>query len=179
MMKRYIPLLAVALFACTNGQGEVDVTVSNQATFPGAPAGAAQLLGNQVVTTDSFVTVDVKSDLEQIGKLGSLTAVISENVVTGTDLSFIKHVKATMETEDGSMPVAVLADLDVPADATSARPQPRCSSATRPSSPTLSEGKIDIHFSIAGQIPDRPITLTHSLVAHLNVDVQGSVLKSF
>ncbi|HEY4012150.1 MAG TPA: hypothetical protein VGM06_02330 [Polyangiaceae bacterium] len=177
-MKRCIPLLAVALFACTNGQGEVDVTVSNQATFPGAPPGVAQLLANQTVTTDSFVTVDVKSDLDQIGKLGSLTAVISENVVTGADLSFLKHVTATMETEDSSMPLAVLADLDVPANATELELSPmQVSDATVLA--YLSEGKVDIHFAITGQIPDRPITLTHSLVAHLNVAVQGSVLKSF
>jgi hypothetical protein len=178
MMKRYIPLLASALFACTNGQGEVDVTVSNQATFPAAPPGVAQALGNTLVTSDSFVTVDVKSDLEQIGKLGLLTAVISENVVTGSDLSFLKHVKATMESEDGSMPPAVLADLDVPANASRLELSPmQVSDATVLA--YLSEGKVDIHFAITGQIPDRNITLTHSLVAHLNVAVQGSVLKSF
>jgi hypothetical protein len=177
-MKRYLPLLAFALFACTNGQGEVDVTVSNQATFPGAPAAAIQALGNQPVTTDSFVTVDVKSDLEQIGKLGSLTAVISENLVTGSDLSFLKHVKATMETEDGSMAPAVLADLDVPDGATQLDLNPMLVSDATVLA-YIEEGKVDIHFQITGQIPDRPITLTHSLVAHLNVAVQGSVLKSF
>jgi hypothetical protein len=177
-MKRYIPLLAVALFACTNGQGEVDVTVSNQATFPGAPAAVAQELANQTVTTDSFVTVDVQNDIAQIAKLGSLTAVISENEVTGSDLSFIKHVKATMETEDSSMPLVVLADLDVPPNATVLSLSPlQVSDATVLA--YISEGKVDIHFEITGQIPDRPITLTHSLVAHLDVNVQGSVLKSF
>jgi hypothetical protein len=41
----------------------------------------------------------------------------------------------------------------------------------------LSEGKVAVHFYITGNIPPRPVTLTHTMVAHLNVAVNGSVLK--
>jgi hypothetical protein len=176
-MKRYIPMLALVLSAaCTNGQGEVDVTVSNEATFPGAPAAAAQALAGQTVTTDSFVTVDIQQDLESLGKVGSVTAEVSKNTISGADLSFIQHVTATIEAQDGSMPVQTVADLDIPAGASEVSLSPMKISNEEVLA-YLSEGKVNLHFFITGSIPDRPITLTHSLVAHLSVAVQGSVLK--
>jgi hypothetical protein len=41
----------------------------------------------------------------------------------------------------------------------------------------LSEGKVVVHFYLTGAIPDRGFTLTHTLVAHVNVAVSGSVVK--
>ncbi len=130
----------------------------------------------QSVTTDSFVTIDIQKDLESLTKLGPVTAEVSKNAISGADLSFVKHVQATIETEDGSMPLQVLTDIDVPSGAQELSLSPMKIPDAQVLA-YLAEGKVDVHFYITGEIPDRPVTLTHSLVAHLSVAVQGSVLK--
>ena len=179
-MKRFSSLSAIALTlamaACTNGQADVDVSLSNVATFPAAPADAVALAEGTTVVTDAFVTVDLQKDLESLSKVGAVTADISRNTISGGDLSFVDHVKATIETEDGSMPVQVLSDRDVPAGSSVIDLSPLLISDSVVLA-YLSEGKVDIHFYITGNIPDRPVTLTYSLDAHLSVAVAGSVFK--
>jgi hypothetical protein len=175
-MKRYIPLLAIALAACTNGTGEVDVTTTNAATFPGAPAGAlGQPLRAESVTTDASVTVDVQGDLASLSHLGTLSGDISKNTVSGADLAFIQHIKATIETKDGKMPVQTASDVAVPPNSTEVELALAISDSQVLD--YLQEGKVVVHFYITGTIPDRPITLTHTMIAHIGVAVTGSVLK--
>jgi hypothetical protein len=168
--------LTTALAACTNGQGDVDVSLNNVATFPAAPPEAVALADGATVTTDAFVTVDLQKDIESLSKFGEITAEISKDTISGTDLSFVDHVKATIVTEDGTMPVQVLADRDVPGGSSVIDLSPLLISDSLVLA-YLSEGKVDIHFYITGAIPDRPVTLTYSLDAHLSVAVRGSVFK--
>ncbi|HXN31834.1 MAG TPA: hypothetical protein VN894_08235 [Polyangiaceae bacterium] len=173
-MKRYIALFAIALAACTNGQGEVDVTSTNSATFPGVPlsAGEGQLRAESV-TTEAPLALDVQSDLASLSNLGALTGVISKNSISGADLSVVRHIRATIETADGKMPAQLASDVDVPADSTEVELALSMSDAQVLD--YLTEGKVVIHFYVTGTIPDRPITLTHTLVAHMGIAVKGSV----
>jgi hypothetical protein len=179
-MKRFKSLSAIAwalgMAGCTTGQGEVDVSLTNVATFPGAPAEAAAALMGSTVSTDAFVTLDLQKDLASLDSFGTVTAEISADTISGGDLSFIDHVKATMEAEDGSLPVLVLSDRDVPAGSAEIDLSPLAVTDAQVLA-YLSEGKVDIHFYITGPIPDRPVTLTYSLAAHLSVAVRGSVFK--
>jgi hypothetical protein len=175
-MKRYIALFGIALAACTNGTGEVDVTASNSATFPGAPlpAGAAQFNGESV-TTDASVTLDVQGDLASLSNLGTLTAEISKNTISGPDLAVVQHIRATIETKDGKMPAQPASEVDVPANSTEV--ELPLSMSDSQVLDYLTEGKVVIHFYLTGTIPDRPITLTHTMVAHMGIAMKGSVLK--
>src|SRR5271165_2660735 len=100
-MKKYIALFGFALAACTNGQGEVDVTSVDMAEFPAPPpsVSAGQLVG-QTVTTDASLSVDVHKDLESLSNLGSLSGSISKETVSGPDLSLIHHIQATIGAAD-------------------------------------------------------------------------------
>jgi hypothetical protein len=179
-MKRFKSLSAITfalgMAGCTTGQGDVDVSLTNVATFPGAPPEAAAELTGSTVSSDAFVTIDVQKDIESLDKFGTVTADISTDMVAGGDLSFIDHVKATMEAEDGSLPVLVLSDRDVPTGSATIDLAP-LSVTDEQVLAYMSEGKVDVHFYITGNIPDRPVTLTYSLAAHLTVDVRGSVFK--
>jgi hypothetical protein len=174
-MKPYIALFAIALGACTNGQGEVDVTTSNSATFPGVPASVAANLHGQSVTTEASVPVDVQKDIASLSNLGALSAAISKNTIAGPDLSVVQHIKATIETADGKMPEQLASEVDVPNGATEVELGLSMSDAQMLD--YLSEGKVVLHFYLTGTIPDRPITLTHTMVAHIDIAVKGSVLK--
>jgi hypothetical protein len=175
-MKPYLAIFAIALGACATGQGEVDVTATNSATFPGAPpipAGAQ--LGAESVTTDGAVTLDVRSELASLSNLGTLTAAISENAISGADLSVVHHIKATIETADGKMPAQLASDVDVPPN--SAEVDLALSITNAQLLDYLTEGKVVLHFYLTGSIPDRPITLTYTMVAHMAIAVKGSLLK--
>ncbi len=175
-MKPYIALCAIALVACATGQGEVDVSTSNSATFPGVPlsAGGAQLRADPV-TTEGSVTLDVQSDLASLSNLGALTAAISKNSISGPDLSVVQHIRATVETADGKMPAQLASDVDVPSSSSEVELALSMSDAQLLA--YLQEGKVVVHFYVTGTIPDRPITLTHTMVAHIGIAVKGSVLK--
>ena len=74
-MKRIaIALFAIALAACTNGQGQADVTLQNTVVFGGADdAGVALpsnvMIPNVDVTTDGEISIDCESELASMGKL--------------------------------------------------------------------------------------------------------------
>ncbi len=178
---RFAALLPLAIAACTNGQGQADVTMENAVTFPGVPAsvdGVAVPVGSlptEALTTDGAITVDVQDELESMGKLGTLSATVSKNSLSGAELSLIDHIKTTIATADGKMPVEVLTDVDVPKNATEIDLP-----LSIPASEVLAyleEGKVTIHFYVTGSLSAAPVTLTHTLVAHVDVAVQGSVLK--
>jgi hypothetical protein len=169
------PLLAVAIAGCTNGQAEIDVTTTTVATFPAPPAGAARALGDQAVITDASVTLDVKKDLASLSNLGTLSGEVSKNVVAGQDLDLLEHIKVTIESKDGQMPARLLSEVDIPRHSTEvALPLLVVDSLILE---YLTEGQVTVHFYLTGKIPQRTLTLTHTIVAHVNVAVAGSVLK--
>ena len=173
-MKTLALSLAVALAACTNGQGEVDVTSTHTATFPGAPAAVAGLpIADADMTTEADVTVNVKSELDSLDGIGALSAVISENAVSGANLAVVEHITVTIATLDGHMPAATFADVAVPSGSTSIE-LPAMMSGTDVLG-YLKEGQVVLHFTLTGKIPEQPITLTHTLVAHLNIAVASSL----
>jgi hypothetical protein len=162
-----------ACAACTNGQAEVDVTADHVATFPGAPE--AQALAGAVMTTDAIVQIDAHVELTSLGDVGAVHTTIAKNTVTGPDLAFVRHIRATIAADDGTMPATLLSDTDVPANAT----EVTLPLAIRDDQVVayLREGKVDVLFELTGTIPDHALTLTHSLVAHVSVDVAGAVTK--
>lgn len=175
-MKPYATLFALALAGCANGQGEVDVTAANAATFPGAPAAARGPMGNAAAwTTDGYVTLDLKNDLASLSDIGTLSGAIAKNALSGPDLAFIEHIKATIATEDGKMPVELASDVEVPRNSTEV--ELALSMSDSRVLEYLTEGRVTIHFYVTGNIPERPLTLTHTMIAHMNVAVKGSVLK--
>ncbi len=175
-MKTYIALFAVALGACTNGQGQADVTMDNPVTFASAPAGVADVPVPAISSTlDGLVTVDVHDELESMSKLGTLTATVSKNALSGASLAAIQHIRSTIASEDGTMPVELLADVDVPAGSAALDLPLLVSDAQLLD--YLQEGKVSIHFYVTGALSPQDIVLTHTLVAHVDVAVQGSVLK--
>jgi hypothetical protein len=40
----------------------------------------------------------------------------------------------------------------------------------------LREGKVVLHFTLTGNISERPLKVTHTLVAHINIATSGSPL---
>ncbi len=174
-MKPYIALFAVALASCTSGLGEVDVTATDSATFPGVAIPANVELAAESVTTDAVVSLNVQSDLASLSSLGTLTADIAENAISGPELSVVHHIKATIETADGKMAAQVATDVDVPPNSTEVELALAMTDAQLLD--YLAEGKVMLHFYITGSIPTRPITLTYTFVAHMGIAVKGSVLK--
>jgi hypothetical protein len=175
MMKTYIALFAVALAACTNGQAEVDVTATTAALFPGPPADVRGQVPTEAMTTDGVVTLDFQKDLASLANMGTLTAVISKNAISGPDLSFVDHIKATIATEDGKIPEQLAFDVDVPRNTTELELALLISDSQVLD--YMTEGKVAIHFYLTGTIPPRALTLTHTMIAHVSVAVKGSVLK--
>jgi len=176
MKRTVIALFAIALAACTNGQGQADVTLQNTVVFGGAgdagiPSGVA--LPNVAVTTDGEISIDVESELASMGKLGTLSATVSKNELAGDGLLQMQHIKAMITSADGSLPELLLTDLDVPENTTSIELPLSMSDATVLE--YLEEGKVTIHFYVTGLPTTQPIMLTHTLVAHIDMAVQGSV----
>ncbi|MBV9947792.1 MAG: hypothetical protein JOZ69_13135 [Myxococcales bacterium] len=169
-------LLAIApLAGCTHGQGEVDVSSTNVASFPVAPAALqAQANASGDVTTEASIVLDLKDELASLGDLGSLSAEVSKNSLSGAGLGFIHHIRATLETADGALPETLATEADVP-PATAELDLPLAVSSAALLR-YLTEGKAVLHFYVTGQMPDRPFTLTHTLIAHVNVAVHRSVL---
>jgi hypothetical protein len=178
-MKRTIAaLFAIALGACTNGQGQADVTLQNTVVFGGAAdAGIAipsnVVIPNVAVTTDGDISIDCESELESMGKIGTLSATVSKNELSGDGLLQIQHIKATIVSADGAFPEQLLTDLDVPENTTSIELPLSMSDAKVLD--YLEEGKVTIHFYVTGLPTTQPIMLTHTLVAHIDMAVQGSV----
>jgi hypothetical protein len=178
-MKRIaIALFAIALAACTNGQGQADVTLQNTVVFGGAgDAGVAipsdVVLPNVAVTTDGEISIDCESELASMGKIGTLSATVSKNELSGDGLLQMQHITAMIASADGALPEQVLTDLDVPENTTSIELPLSMSDAKVLD--YLEEGKVTIHFYVTGLPTTQPIMLTHTLVAHIDMAVQGSV----
>jgi hypothetical protein len=175
-MKFSFALFAVALGACAVGQGEVDVSESRTATFPGAPAGvSAHALEGVPVTTEAEVTLDLKKDIASLSELGTLTVDISKDSLSGTVLESIRHIKATIASADGTMPAQVASDVDVP-EKTTEMELPLLISGTELVA-FLAEGPVTLRLSLTGTIPPQSFTLQYALIAHVNVAVNNSISK--
>jgi hypothetical protein len=185
-MKRYFSLLAIPLLGCTVGQGQVDLSETGTVTFRGLsalvgdsvatdPQGMrdANALSDSPVTTDSTVSLNVKADLASIGDIGKLTAEISNSSLSGPSLATISHIKATLETEDGTMPEQVVTDIDVPAQSTEVS-FPFMISDSQVLA-YFAEGSVVLHFYLTGVLPKEPFTLSYDLVAHVSIDVNASI----
>ena len=171
-MKKTIALFGLAMAACTNGQGNVDVTTSNQATFP-APVALPGALGQISLTTETDVTLDVHGDLASMAKVGTLGVVISQDSVSGADLAQVDQITATIATADGTMPAQPLGRAIVQAGSTEVGLSSLLSDAQALG--YLQEGQVIVHLTLAGALPERAITLTYSLVAHVAIGVAVSV----
>jgi hypothetical protein len=174
-MKLHIVLFATVLAACTNGQGEVDVTATNVATFPAPPASQKDAPGAGTVMVDAAITLDLQKDLASLSGVGTLTAALSKNAVSGSDLSVVRRIEATIASEDGTLPLRILSDVDVPPG--SAEVEMPLVIDNSLLLDYLTEGKVAVHFYLTGDIPGRSLTLTHTIIAHVSIAVDKSVLK--
>lgn len=179
MKRTMIALLGMALAAaaCTNGQGQADVTLQNTVVFGGAPDGGVALPANVMlpdvaVTTDGEISFDCQSELASMGKIGTLSATVSKNELAGDGLLQMQHIRAMILSADGSMPEQLLADVDIPENSTAIELPLSMSDAKVLD--YLEEGKVTIHFYVTGLPTTQPIMLTHTLVAHIDMAVQGS-----
>lgn len=167
-MKKTIALLGLAMAACTNGQGNVDVTTSNRATFP-APVALPGALGQVSLTTETDVNLDVHRDLASMAKVGTLGVIISQDSVSGADLAQVDQVTATIATADGTMPARPLGRAIVELGST------EVGLSSLPSDPEvlryLQEGPVVVHLTLTGALPERPITLNYALDAHVAIGV--------
>jgi hypothetical protein len=170
-MKKTIALFGLAMAACTNGQGNVDVTTSNQATFP-VPTPLPAALGQSSLTTETDVTLDVHGDLASMAKVGTLGVVISQDSVSGADLALVDQVTATIATADGTMPAQPLGRAVVSPGSTEAELSSQLSDAQVLG--YLQEGPVIVRLTLTGALPERAITLTYSLVAHVAIGVAVS-----
>lgn len=175
-MKKYIGLFAVGLFACTNGQGQVDVSSVDVATFP-APAAVSgvQPQADVALTSDADLDLDFHGDMQSLSNLGPLSGTVSKDTVSGSDLGFIRHIQATIGATDGTMASSLLCDVDVPRGVTSFDIPRLISDGLL--FEYLSEGKVTVHLAVTGDLPHRQLTVTHTFVAHMNVAMQGSIAK--
>jgi hypothetical protein len=178
MKRTVIALFAIALAACTNGQGQADVTLQNTVVFgsvgeAGVAVPSNVVLPNVAVTTDGEISIDCESELASMGKIGTLSATVSKNELSGDGLLQMQHIKAMIVSADGSLPEQLLTDLDVPENTTSIELPLSMSDAKVLD--YLEEGKVTIHFYVTGLPTTQPIMLTHTLVAHIDMAVQGSV----
>ncbi len=169
-MKSFIAIFALALGACAVGQGEVSVSSSDIATFPGAgvpvPAGES-------VTTDASVMLDFQSDLKSLSDLGTLSGTISQNSISGPDLSLIRHIRATIAAKDDKLPEQVASDVDVPEASTQIELPLLISDAQVLA--FLAEGQVIVHVYLTGDIPEQPFHLTYTLIAQVTVGMRGAI----
>jgi hypothetical protein len=171
-MKKTIALFGLAMAACTNGQGSVDITTSNQAVFP-IPVALPATLGQVSLTTETDVNLDVHDELASMAKVGTLSVVLSQDSVSGAGLAQVDQVTATIATADGMMPAQPLAQaVAIPGSAEVDLPSLLSDAQVLG---YLQEGPVVVHLTLTGALPAQAITLNYSLVAHVAIGVAVSV----
>jgi hypothetical protein len=173
-MKLIAALATISLVGCLQGQESFDVSSTESVTFPGLPVAAAQIAPG-ALSTDSHLLLDVHDNLAALSHQGALSAAFSQHTLTGDGLSQVSHVRATIESADGTMPVVLLSDADVPA--ASSEVQLPLSIPGDQLLEYLGEGKVDIHFFLNGSLSPDSLKLTHTLTGHVTIAVNGSVTK--
>lgn len=178
-MKTYIAAAAaLAMAACTNGQAEVNVLETNVASFA-APSPEQVALAQAVsqagltMSTDGHVTFDIHNDLKSLGDLGSISADVQENTLSGAELGALQHIHLEIAPADGSLPSIVVSDVDIASGSTTVPLPLLVSSDTLLK--YLGEGKIDLHFWVTGTLPSTSFQLTHTIAARLAVATSGPI----
>jgi hypothetical protein len=171
-MKKTIALFGLAMAACTNGQGNVDVTTSDQATFP-APVALPAAMGQVSLTTETDVNLDVHDELASVAKVGTLSVAISQDSVSGPDLALVDQVIATIAAADGTMPVQPLGRAIVQPGSTEVGLSSLLSDAQVLG--YLQEGPVVVHLTLTGALPEQAIRLNYALHAHVAIGVAVSV----
>jgi hypothetical protein len=166
-MRLIAALAAVPLVGCLQGQESFDVSETQAVDFPGM-SGATPKAVQGSATTESHVQIDLRKQFASLGGRPS-SAVFSKNGLSGSALAIIAHVHATISTADGSMPVALWSDADVPAGSSEVELPSVLSSDQFLE--YLEEGPVDVHFVLTGSISTQPMTLTHTLHGHMTVPV--------
>jgi hypothetical protein len=149
-MKKTIGLLALAMVACTNGQGDVDVVTSNPATFP-LPTELPGALGQMSFTTEADVKLDVHGELASMAKVGTLSLGILRDSVSGQDLARVDQVTATIAAADGTLPARPLARVVVAPSTTEAELVRLM--ADSQALGYLQEGPVVVHLTLTGDLP--------------------------
>ena len=174
MRKGWI-LIAAALAACTQGQGEVDIRETHVATFPAfsanSPVGA--LAGRQQ-SVDTTIYVDLRKELSTLGDIGSPSLEVTKNEITGSALANLQHFAVTIASKDGTIGEKPLSDVDIAPDSTTVD-LPMLISAGELLD-YLKEGSVALHLYATGTLPTQAITLTHTFEGHVEVAVHKSLL---
>ena len=173
-MKIIPAVIAVALVGCVAGREQVEVTRTQVVTFPGVVPDAHEPSATDARATDALVKLDMHQDLAALRALGSLVGTFSTNSLSGPGLADVTHVRVTIATTDGALPVRLLSEADVPGG--SRQVELPLSMTGDQVLDYLAEGEVEVHFYITGGIPPSPIALTHTLDGRVNVAVEGSVL---
>jgi hypothetical protein len=122
------------------------------------------------------MNLDLHKDFASLGGNGPLSAALAHNALSGSVLAQVAHVKATLVATDGSKPMVVMSDADVQPGTTGAAELP-LSITSDQLVEYLTEGPVDIQFSVVGDIPTGPVTLTHTLEVRMTSAVDESATK--
>jgi hypothetical protein len=107
-----LSLVCACAIGCVQGTASDDASVSESFSLPASPVPIPPGVSG---TVDTVQTYDISSALSNLGKIGGLSVSFPSSVLTGSDLSFMNHVKITMspQTDGGGMPEATMVDTDV------------------------------------------------------------------
>ena len=170
-MKIAIALFATATVACISGNASMDLRSVEDATFA-PPPGAATAARS---STESDVTLDLHADLESFAAVGKLDVRITTDALAGADLAFVDTVTETIASSDGAMPAQLLAQAVVAAGSTETDLVPALTDDQILA--YLREGPATVHVEVTGALPARPLTLTYTLGAHVEIAVDSSIAK--
>jgi hypothetical protein len=167
--------LVTALAACTQGQGEVDISETHVATFPAVTVTCpVQSLMTHTRSVDTTIYLDLQKELSTLGDLGSPSLEVTKNEITGSALANLQHFAVTIASRDGTIAEKPLSDVDVPPDS-AAIELPMLISAGELLD-YLKEGSVALHLYATGTLPTQAITLTHTFEGHVDVSVHKSLL---
>ena len=168
-------LLATALAACTQGQGELDISETHVATFSAMGANSPlQALATHAQSVDTTIYLDLRKELSTLGDIGSPSLKVTKNEITGSALANLQHFAVTIASKDGTLPETPLSDVDVPANSTSIDLPLLISPGELLN--YLKEGSVALHLFATGTLPTQDITLTHTFDGHVDVEVHKSLL---
>jgi hypothetical protein len=174
-MRTGLILLAAVLAACTQGQGEVDISETHVATFSAVAANSPlQALATLPQSVDTTIYMDLRQELSTLGDIGSPSLKVTKNEITGSAVANLQHFAVTIASKDGTLAETPLSDVEVPANSTSIDLPLLISPAELLD--YLKEGSVALHLFATGTLPTQEITLTHTFEGHIDVEVHKSLL---
>ncbi len=173
-MLRFTPALPLllSLAACAVGQAQVEVTETHDATFPGVARGASDELPASS-TESTNVGFDVSSTIASWGSYGKLSAVVSQDELTGPGLAVVRHVSAAIAPASHPSSALPLAEADVPPGSTHVALAREMDDAVLFG--LLEQGPVVLKFTITGPLSTEGIVLQHTLVAQVDLAVAASL----